>query len=255
MPWDWVTFPEFLDSVDRTPKGVNVMAFVPLAPLYGYVAGVDKAKAYRVTDEELDEMCRLLVEAMEAGALRVERADRGRARQRAARLRRHADGHRLHDRARGRPPSPVRSARSAAASCSSPASLDTAALIARESGRPIIWNALLADGALNQHGGGEYSHRDALEQLAVLQRGGGAARLRAGAHDELRLGVHLRGLQPPRHDPGAGRKHSSARSRRSGPSSPIPSAATAMKEIHEARGGLFGAGYVLERDQGQLDLE
>src|SRR6476619_5668463 len=39
MPWDWVTFPEFLDSVDRTPKGVNVMAFVPLAPLYGYVAG------------------------------------------------------------------------------------------------------------------------------------------------------------------------------------------------------------------------
>ena len=68
MPWDWETFPEFLDSVDRTPKGVNVMAFVPLAPLYMYVAGVDKAKAYRVTDDELDEMCRLLVEGMEAGA-------------------------------------------------------------------------------------------------------------------------------------------------------------------------------------------
>ena len=30
MPWDWVTFPEYLDSVDRTPKGVNVMSFVPL---------------------------------------------------------------------------------------------------------------------------------------------------------------------------------------------------------------------------------
>src|SRR5271156_6066386 len=24
MPWDWVTFPEFLDSVDRTPKAVNI---------------------------------------------------------------------------------------------------------------------------------------------------------------------------------------------------------------------------------------
>src|ERR1051326_6693838 len=35
MPWDWVTFAEFLDSVERTPKGVNVMSFVPLAPLYG----------------------------------------------------------------------------------------------------------------------------------------------------------------------------------------------------------------------------
>ena len=50
MPWDWVTYPEFLDSVDRTPKGVNVMSFVPLAPLYAYVAGVDNAKAYRVHD-------------------------------------------------------------------------------------------------------------------------------------------------------------------------------------------------------------
>ena len=99
MPWDWETFPEFLDSVDRTPKGVNVMAFVPLAPLYMYVAGVEKAKARRVTDEELDEMCRLLVEGDGGGRMRVERADRGRGRQRAARLRRHADGHRLHDRA------------------------------------------------------------------------------------------------------------------------------------------------------------
>src|SRR3984957_14132244 len=64
MPWDWVTFPEFLDSVDRTPKGVNMMAFVPLAPLYGYVAGIDHAKAHRVTDQQLDEMCALLIEAM-----------------------------------------------------------------------------------------------------------------------------------------------------------------------------------------------
>lgn len=39
MPWDWVTFPEFLESVARTPKGVNVMSLVPLAPLYAYVAG------------------------------------------------------------------------------------------------------------------------------------------------------------------------------------------------------------------------
>ena len=30
MPWDWVTFKEYLESVERTPKGVNVMSFVPL---------------------------------------------------------------------------------------------------------------------------------------------------------------------------------------------------------------------------------
>ena len=46
-----------------------------------------------------------------------------------------------------------------------PGSLDASALIARESGRPVIWNALLADGALNQHGRGEYTVRTALDQL------------------------------------------------------------------------------------------
>lgn len=67
MPWDWVTFPEYLDSVERTPKGVNVMSLVPLAPLYAYVVGVDKAKEQRAKDEELEQMCRLFVEAMEVG--------------------------------------------------------------------------------------------------------------------------------------------------------------------------------------------
>src|SRR5918994_823200 len=29
LPWDWVTFPEFLDSVDATPKALNVLSYVP----------------------------------------------------------------------------------------------------------------------------------------------------------------------------------------------------------------------------------
>src|ERR1700674_5627147 len=33
MPWDWVTFPEFLDSVERTPKAINVLSSMPLSPL------------------------------------------------------------------------------------------------------------------------------------------------------------------------------------------------------------------------------
>ena len=31
MPWDWETYPEFLDSLDRTPKGVNCLSYVPVA--------------------------------------------------------------------------------------------------------------------------------------------------------------------------------------------------------------------------------
>src|SRR5690348_17812794 len=28
MPWDWVTFPEFLDAVDRAPKAMNILPYV-----------------------------------------------------------------------------------------------------------------------------------------------------------------------------------------------------------------------------------
>lgn len=68
MPWDWVTFPEFLDSVERTPKAVNILPFVPIAPLLVWVLGLDRAKAGdRPTDAEHVALCRLLDEAMDAG--------------------------------------------------------------------------------------------------------------------------------------------------------------------------------------------
>ena len=68
LKWDWVTFPEFMDSLARIPKGVNINTLVPLTPLYGWVMGWDEAKKRRPTEEELKEMCWLLNEAMDAGA-------------------------------------------------------------------------------------------------------------------------------------------------------------------------------------------
>ena len=68
MLWDWVTFPEFLDTMDRIPKGVNVLSYVPLTPIYGWVMGWDEAKKRRPTEAELREMCRLVDEGMDAGA-------------------------------------------------------------------------------------------------------------------------------------------------------------------------------------------
>ena len=69
MPWDWVTFPEFLDSIDRTPKAVNVLPYMPVNPLLIWVLGFEDAKAGRMpTDSEHAELCRLLEEAMDAGA-------------------------------------------------------------------------------------------------------------------------------------------------------------------------------------------
>ena len=69
MPWDWVTYPEFLDSIDRRPKGVNMLPFMPIAPLMIWVMGLEDAKSGRKpTDAETTEMCRLLHEGMDRGA-------------------------------------------------------------------------------------------------------------------------------------------------------------------------------------------
>ena len=67
MPWDWETYPEFLDSIERTPKGLNMLSYVGLNPLMSYVMGQEAAKERPATDEERAEMCRLLSEALDAG--------------------------------------------------------------------------------------------------------------------------------------------------------------------------------------------
>ena len=66
--WDWETFPQYLATLDRIPKGVNVLTFLPLTPLYGWVMGWDEAKKRRPSEAELKEMCRQLHEGMDAGA-------------------------------------------------------------------------------------------------------------------------------------------------------------------------------------------
>jgi len=69
LPWDWVTYPEFLDSVERHPKGVNMLPFVPMAPVMTWVMGLEEAKSGRMpTKTETQEMCRIINEAMDRGA-------------------------------------------------------------------------------------------------------------------------------------------------------------------------------------------
>jgi N-acyl-D-amino-acid deacylase len=68
MPWDWESFPEFLDSVDRAPKAMNIVPYVPISPLMISVMGLEAAKAGRLpTEAEHAEMCRVLGESMDAG--------------------------------------------------------------------------------------------------------------------------------------------------------------------------------------------
>ena len=71
MPWDWVTFPEFLDRVRALPKGVNVLTYLPLNPLLVYVMGIEAAKTRRPTAPEIARMHELINEAMDAGAIGI----------------------------------------------------------------------------------------------------------------------------------------------------------------------------------------
>jgi N-acyl-D-amino-acid deacylase len=69
IPWDWETYPEMLDSIDRQPKAVNLLPYVGVNPLLIAVLGLEDAKAGRKpTEAEHAEMARLLNEAMDAGA-------------------------------------------------------------------------------------------------------------------------------------------------------------------------------------------
>jgi len=68
MPWDWVSFPEYLDSVDRTPKAINILPFVPIGPMLAKVLGLQDAKSGRMpTEDEHALLAKLLHEAMDAG--------------------------------------------------------------------------------------------------------------------------------------------------------------------------------------------
>jgi len=68
LPWDWITFPQFLDSLERQPLGVNLLPCVPLGPLITWVMGSpEEAKERTPTAAEEREIVRLFSEAMDAG--------------------------------------------------------------------------------------------------------------------------------------------------------------------------------------------
>src|SRR5690349_3461922 len=67
LNWDWETIPQYMDSLDRSPKGVNVIQYMPTASLMTYVMGLEAAKSRPCTDQERKEMQRLMHEGMDAG--------------------------------------------------------------------------------------------------------------------------------------------------------------------------------------------
>lgn len=69
MPFSWETFPQWMDHIDRLPKGINMIQLVPVTPLVSYVmGGWDQAKSRQPNEKEMAEILSILDEAMAVGA-------------------------------------------------------------------------------------------------------------------------------------------------------------------------------------------
>ena len=69
ITWDWTSFPEYLDAVDRTPRVLDVGAQIAHGPLRGFVMGDRGAANEPATEADLAAMSTLVTEALRAGAL------------------------------------------------------------------------------------------------------------------------------------------------------------------------------------------
>jgi N-acyl-D-aspartate/D-glutamate deacylase len=72
LRWDWRSFPEYLDALDRQERTIDVATHVPHAALRAFVMGERGGDPMaEPTEGELSEMSRLLGEGLDAGALGV----------------------------------------------------------------------------------------------------------------------------------------------------------------------------------------
>ena len=68
MSWNWETFAEYLDEVDRTSRLLDVASLVPHGALRAYVLGEGRANDV-ATAQEIAEMAAIVREAVQVGAI------------------------------------------------------------------------------------------------------------------------------------------------------------------------------------------
>ncbi|EDM75187.1 hypothetical protein PPSIR1_40959 [Plesiocystis pacifica SIR-1] len=69
MIWEWESFPEYLDAIDRKERAIDICAQVPHGALRAYVMGRRGAKHEEATPEDLEAMATIVREGVAAGAL------------------------------------------------------------------------------------------------------------------------------------------------------------------------------------------
>jgi len=69
IEWNWESFPEYLDAIEKMPRSVDVGAQIPHGAVRAYVMGERGAKNEKPQPGEIEAMARLVKEGLLAGAL------------------------------------------------------------------------------------------------------------------------------------------------------------------------------------------
>jgi N-acyl-D-aspartate/D-glutamate deacylase len=69
LSWDWESFPEYMDALERTPRTMDVAAMVGHDPLRVFVMDERASFDAQATDQEIARMRDLVAEALDAGAV------------------------------------------------------------------------------------------------------------------------------------------------------------------------------------------
>lgn len=69
ISWEWESFPEYLDAVDKFPRAIDVAAQVPHCAVRTYVMGERGTNNETATPEDVDKMASIVKQGIQAGAL------------------------------------------------------------------------------------------------------------------------------------------------------------------------------------------
>ncbi len=69
VPWNWESFPQFMDALEAMPRALDVATQVPHNPVRAYVMGADAGSDRPSTDAERAQMAAIVAEGLAAGAL------------------------------------------------------------------------------------------------------------------------------------------------------------------------------------------
>jgi N-acyl-D-aspartate/D-glutamate deacylase len=69
MTWDWETFPEYLDALEKMPRAVDIGTHVPHGAVRAYVLGDREKPGAIPTEDDIRKMAEIVEEGVRAGAL------------------------------------------------------------------------------------------------------------------------------------------------------------------------------------------